>query len=174
MIRRTGVVRPLTVLALMTLACGSQNASGARDTVPSPGTSQRIEPCKLLTNEQVRAVVPDLKGSIVAAAGESLMEGVESYQCSYVNEAARGLVVILTVAIDDDRFRKIKGSSSRYEDAQQLDIGDAAWVYVKDGNLNVTVHKKRTVIDLTLNTQGAPQQSTALTGLARAVAAKVP
>jgi hypothetical protein len=81
--------------------------------------------------------------------------------------------VILTVAVDDQRFQQIRGSASRFADAQRLDIGDAAWLYVSDGHLNVTVHKKRTVIDLTLDTEGAKQQSKPLIELARAVAANV-
>jgi hypothetical protein len=139
----------------------------------SQGTPARIEPCKLLTDEQVRTVVPDLTGSFVAASGEPLAKGVESYQCSYVNAAAKGLLVILTVAADDERFRQIRDSAGRSADAQRLDIGDAAWLYFKDGHLNVTVHKKRTAIDLTLDTDGAKQQSKALTELARVVAVKV-
>jgi hypothetical protein len=173
--KRPTVFASIAIFVLGALACGSGNAAGTREAGAigtSQGTSPRIEPCKLLTDEQVRTVVPDLKGSFVAASGESLTKGVESYQCSYVNPAAQGLLVILTVAADDQRFQQIRGSASRYADAQKLDIGDAAWLYFKDG-LNVTVHKKRTVIDLTLNTEGAKQQSKALTELARAVAAKV-
>jgi hypothetical protein len=164
------------MLAVAVLACGSPHAAGTTDTSARPaahGQSAPIEPCKLLTDDQVRTVVPDLKGSFVAANGESLTKGIESYQCSYVNERAQGLMVILTIAVDDDHFKQIKGSSSSHADAQKVDVGDVGWLSAKDGGLNVTVHKKRTVIDLTLNTQDAPQKSKGLTELARAVAAKV-
>jgi hypothetical protein len=169
----------LTSLALFTvgvLACGSGDAAATKETIASgssQGTSARVQPCKLLTDAQVRTVVPDLQGSFVAASGESLTKGVESYQCSYVNPAAQGLLVILTVAADDEHVKQIRGAVGSYADAEKLDIGDAAWLFVRDENLNVTVHKQRTVIELKLNTDRAKQQSKALTELARAVAAKL-
>ena len=46
------------------------------------------------------------------------------------------------------------------------------WVYVKDGDLNVTVHKGRAVLDLTLDSAD-PGQSTALIDLARVVLKKI-
>lgn len=157
------------------LACGSGDAGVAKATGTSSaqGKPGRIEPCKLLTDEQVRTVVPDLKGSFVASAGESLMKDVDAYQCSYVNATGAGLLVVLNVAANDASFAAIRGSSDRYADAQKLDLGDAAWVFAKDDDLNVTVHKGRTVIELTLNNAQATQQTKALTDLARAVTAKI-
>lgn len=107
---------------------------------------------------------------MVMSAGESLMKGVDAYQCSYVNPQAEGLIVILNVAADAASFDQIKAGSSH---AQKVDIGDAAWVYPKNQGLYVTVHKGRTVIDLHLTTQGAEQKSKALIELARTVAGEV-
>ena len=58
-----------------------------------PGAAQsrtpRIVPCKLLTDAQVKSVVPDLADSMTVSNGESLMKTVETYQCSHVNTSDR-------------------------------------------------------------------------------------
>ncbi len=137
------------------------------------GASHGMDPCKLLTESQVRTVVPDLAGSMVTSHGESLLKNVEVYQCSHVNTNAEGLHVIVSIAEDDASFSRLEGDESRYESATKLDIGDAAWLYPKEDGLGVTVHKGRTVIDLHLNTKDATQKAAPLTELARAVTAKV-
>lgn len=47
-----------------------------------------IKPCELLTPAQVSTVLPKSDKGFVAANGESLIQGVKSYQCSYVNPEA--------------------------------------------------------------------------------------
>jgi len=170
---------PLTiwlVVAVATMAAfgaesGALNAS--EEAGAAQGRAQRIEVCKLLSDAQVKSVVPDLAGSMVTSNGESLMKTVEAYECAHVNTSAEGLNVIVNIAADAASFDKIKGSTSQYGAAKKLDIGDASWLYPKDGGLYVTVHKGRAVIDLQLTTKDAAKKGATLTELARAVAAKV-
>ncbi len=165
----------LTASLAFMAACGSDDAgavSGGGEAAQSAGRKPRIEVCKLLSEEQVRGVVPDLAGSMVVSNGESLMKTVESYQCSHVTTSAQGLIVIVHFAADAASFDQINGSSDQFDTAKKLDIGDESWLYPKDGDMNVTVHQGRTVIDLQLNTKDAAQRGQALTELARTVAAK--
>jgi hypothetical protein len=142
---------------------------------PDRGTSGEpaLDPCKLLSDEQVRVVVPKLAGGMVTHAGASLIKGVDAYECAYVDEQANGLNVILNIATDEARFAEIKGSPSRYEKAQKVGIGDEAWIYPRDNSLNVTAYKHFTVIDLQLSGPDATQKSKELIELARTVANNV-
>jgi hypothetical protein len=162
----------LCAFTLSLAACGSKNSEVA-DAGDTSGDADKLDPCTLLSEQQVRGVVPDLETSFVAHAGASLIEGVDAYQCSYIDKSAAGLTVILNVAADDARFEKIKMSPDFYSDGEKVDIGDAAWVHGKEGHRKVTVYKGHTVIDLELSTPDAQQKSSELTELARAVAAKV-
>jgi hypothetical protein len=158
-----------------TAACGASGAGAVREIGGDAGDAPtpRIEVCKLLSEEQVRGVLPDLVGNMRVANGESLMKTVESYQCSHVNKSAEGgLIVEVHFAADDASFKLIT-IASELDTARKLDIGDASWLYPKDGGLNVTVHQGRTLIDVHLFTKDAAQREQALTELARAVAARV-
>ena len=165
------------IVAAATMAAFGAGESGALKASEEAGGAQgrapRIEVCKLLSDAQVKSVVPDLAGSMVTSNGESLMKTVEAYECAHVNTSAEGLNVIVNIAADAASFDKIKGSTSQYGAAKKLDIGDASWLYPKDGGLYVTVHKGRAVIDLQLTTKDAAKKGATLTELARAVAAKV-
>ena len=168
----------LVVAALAFTACGSEEAGAVREVgseqAAGSGRKPRIEVCKLLSDAQVRSVVPDLADTRVASNGESLMKTVESYQCSHVNTSAEGLIVEVHFAADDQSFRQITGGGpDRFETEKKLDIGDASWIYPKDNRMIVTVHQGRTLVELLLNTKDAAQKGQALTELARAVAAKV-
>lgn len=132
-----------------TAACTSEEASAVREVgseqAPGSGRKPRIEVCKLLSDEQVRGVVPDLAGSMVMSNGESLMKTVESYQCSHVNTSAEGLIVEVHFAADDKSFKLITGGGDRFETEKKLDIGDASWIYQKNNGMTVTVHQGRTL-----------------------------
>lgn len=165
----------IAAFALGLAACGASNGAAEKTTgaAEPQSASGRIRPCALLTDAEVKTVVPDLTGSMVTANGESLMKSVESYQCSYVNSEARGLLVIIHIAVDAATFDQIKGSATQHEKLQRLNLGDASWLYPQDGGLSITVHKGRAVIDLNLTTPDAAKQGPALTALARTVVTKV-
>lgn len=132
-----------------------------------------LKPCELLTLAQVATVLPNSAPGWVAASGASLIPGVKSYQCTYINPATHGLTVIVTAAEDDAAFAKIAPSESRHEDDKPAAIGDRGWVFGEADDLKVAAVKGRTLIDLELTAPGAGQKADALVELARAVAKKV-
>ena len=132
-----------------------------------------IKPCELLTPAQVSTVLPKSDKGFVAANGESLIQGVKSYQCSYVNPEAHLLTVVVTVAADDASFVKIAPSTSRHEDHRKIAVADSGWVFGEPNDLKVEVIKGRTLVDLHLMAPGAQQKADQLVELARAVAKKV-
>jgi hypothetical protein len=121
----------------------------------------------------VSTVLPKADKGFVAADGESLIKGVKSYQCSYINPDTQLLTVIVTVAADDASFAKIAPSPSRHEDHRKIAIADGGWVYGQDDDLKIAVIKGRALIDLELMAPGAQQKADQLVELARAVAQKV-
>jgi hypothetical protein len=152
-------------LAFPTLAAAALTLAAAR-----PGD---IKPCELLTPAQVATVLPKPQPGYVAADGLSLLKGVKSYQCSYINEAMNTLTVVVTVAEDDAAFEKIKPSKSKYEDDRPVAIGDQGWVYGEEDDLKVAAVKGRALINLELRAPGASGKTDAMVELARAVAKKV-
>jgi len=139
-----GIIALLLVSSGIGTACGSTDggaAKAAEETGAIQESKPRLEPCKLLTEAQVKSVVPDLAGSMVASNGESLMKTVETYQCSHINASAEGLLVIVNIAADAASFNQIKGNERQVDAPKKLDIGDASWLYPKDGGLAVTVHR---------------------------------
>jgi hypothetical protein len=132
-----------------------------------------IKPCELLTPAQVSTVLPKADKGFVAANGESLIPGVKSYQCSYVNPETHLLTVVVTVAADDASFAKIAPSASSHEDHRKVAVGDGGWVFGDPNDLKVEAVKGRTLIDLHVMAPGAQQKADQLVELARAVAKKV-
>jgi hypothetical protein len=165
------------------LAAGqSGRSSDARATAENPGkdateasTSGALEPCRLLTGEQVTTVLPEHDDGFAAKRGGSLIEGVDAYQCSYSSASGDLLTVILNVAVDADRFEKIKPSGfAMGSDARELEVGDGGWLRGEEDDMKVTVLKGLTVIDLELLAADAGQKGDALVELARRVASKAP
>jgi hypothetical protein len=137
------------------------------------GPAGDIKPCELLTPAQVATVLPKAGEGWVAADGESLIPGVKSYQCSYLDPVPNTFTVVVTVAADDAAFRKIAPSESRHEDDRQVAVGDRGWVFGGESDLEVEAVKGPTVISLNLMGEGAGQRADALVELARLVALKV-
>jgi hypothetical protein len=167
----------LAALALLTVACGSNDVGAQRTAHPrdaSQGASQSLQPCKLLTDAQVRTVLPDLADSSDMSTGNALVKTIQSYQCSHVSTNAAGmLIVIINSATNAESFSSLKESNKPPDDAKKVDIADGGWVYPKDNGLEVLVLKGRAVIHLDLDAKDAAQKSQELVELARIVAAKV-
>lgn len=139
------------------------------------GASGALQPCRLLTGEQVARVLPEHDDGFVAKEGGSLIEGVDAYQCSYSNPAGDLLTVILNVAVDAERFGKIKRSGfAMGSDAKELEVANGGWLRGEAGDMKVTVLKDLTVIDLELLAADADQKTEALVELARQVVSKAP
>jgi hypothetical protein len=166
-------------LAIMSSGCSREKESAgiaateASSSQASSASGGSIQPCKLLTAAQVATAIPNPSAGFVANAGGSLIEGVDAYQCSYTNDAANVLTVILNVAVDDARFEKIKPSPSLHSDHREIGIGDAAWLYGDENDAKVEVVKGRTIIDLELRAPGATGKSEALMELARLVVQQI-
>jgi hypothetical protein len=168
------------VVALGACSSGQTSGSGAAEEKPGAkateaGTPGALQPCRLLTGEQVARVLPDHDDGFVAKQGGSLIEGVDAYQCSYSNPPGDLLTVILNVAVDTERFEKIKPSGfAMGSDAKELEVADGGWLRGEADDMKVTVLKDLTVIDLELLAADAGQKTEALVELARQVASKAP
>lgn len=161
------------VLGMSWLSGGCGGKGGGEEAAQAAGKAGAIEPCALLSAEQVATVIPGQTEGYVANAGGSLIAGVDSYQCSYSDPANNLLTVIVTVAVDDARFAQISPSSSRHEDHQAIAAGDRGWVWGEDADWKVQVLKGRSLIDLELMAPDARQKSEALVALARAIAQRL-
>jgi hypothetical protein len=162
-------------------ACGRAQGEGT-DAARSEGTRAEgaIPICKLLTAQEVSAVLPKNDGGMEAASGESLAKNTKNYQCSYA--AVRGndadlLTVIVLVASDSAAFRFIKPNPSSKQDSypifRELAMGDGAVLYGKPGDIQVETWKGMTVVALELIAPGAERHADDLTRLASIVASKV-
>jgi len=139
--------------------------------VPSARAQQEIAPCELLTDEQVATVLPNHMPGDVDHAGPSLVDGINAYQCSYLDEEVNMLTVVVNVAATDKLFAEIKPTMWGDTDAQKIDVGDGGWIRGEDDDMKVTVMKGRAVLDLELMAPGAKAKSAALIELAKAAAA---
>ena len=132
----------------------------------------QIDPCKLLTREQVATVLPNHDGGSVVYAGASLIKGVNAYQCSYADTVFHFLTVVLNVAVDDKRFAEIRPGSTITEE-QKVPVADGGWIWGSPGDMKLKAVKGRTVIDLELMAPGADQKGPALVTLGNAIAGKL-
>jgi hypothetical protein len=110
----------------------------------------------------------------VAKAGGSLVEGIDTYQCSYTNEQSDLMTVVLSVAVDEDRFSTLKPSSLTMGSAREVDVGDHGWVRGEPDDMKVTVLKGLARIDVELMAADAGGKSDALVDLARVVTSRAP
>lgn len=169
-------------LALAVSACGGGSDAEGTSEGPAASTSAEpaggLAPCSLLTDEQVDSVLPGHDEGFVAKSGGSLIEGVDSYQCSYSNEAGDLFTVIVHVAADDARFEEIEPDASTarmvHADAfREVSVGDRAWLSGEPDDLKLTAVSGHRVIELELLAEGAGEKGDALAELGAAVAAKL-
>ncbi|MGE5861236.1 MAG: hypothetical protein ACM34J_11820 [Ignavibacteria bacterium] len=139
-------------------------------------TANDLVPCELLTAEQVETVLPGSDEGYTAASGNSLMEGVKSYQCSYNNDKYDLFTVIIHIASSEKDFEWIKPKKSireSYEDAKKLQIGDGGWLYGNPDDMKVEVAKGFSVIQLELSSDKAKDKGNALIELAAILVKKI-
>jgi len=107
--------------ALVFLGCSSKDTGSERNTnapASSQSASKSLQPCKLLTEAQVRTVLPDLADSSDMSVGNSFVKSIQSYQCSHVSTNAAGmLIVIVNIAANEESFSTLKGSNKPPDDA---------------------------------------------------------
>ena len=143
--------------------------------LPTAGTADAsavasIEPCKLLSKEQVATVLPNHDGGFVAHAGGSLIKGVDAYQCSYSDPNDHIFTVVVNVAVDDKRFADIKPHFFSGE-ATKVPVGEGGWLRGEPDDMKLTAVKGRAVLDLELLSPTAKQKEQALVALAKAAIA---
>jgi len=125
-----------------------------------------IKPCELLTSEQVTTVLPGHDEGYVAKDGGSLIEGVDSYQCSYSNDNYDLFTVTIHVATNKKQFKEIKPNPSTirmiHKHVLELNIGDGGWLYGDPDDLKLKAIKGYTVIELELTSENAEKKGDAL------------
>ena len=146
-----------------------------RELVPSAAATgvaraHALDPCKLLTRQQVETVLPKNDGGTVAHAGGSLIAGVDAYQCSYMNDATNIFTVIVNVAVDDRRYSQIRPHFSA-DEATRVAVGEGGWLRGTADDLKLTAVKGRSVLDLELLAPDAGAKRSALVALAQAAMA---
>jgi hypothetical protein len=166
----------VSLIFSFTMACGDGGKNeGTKDKTKNLNSSD-IVPCELLTAEQVETVLPGADEGYTAMSGGSLMEGVDSYQCSYTNEKYNIFTAIVHVAATGEDFDWIKPKesiSNSYEDARELNIGDGGWLYGTPDDMKVEVAKGYTVIELHLMSDNAKEKGNALVELASILVKKI-
>ena len=163
----------LTVfICVLAIACGKNNPE-PKNQKDNPGG---IEPCELLTSEQVSTVLPGHDEGYVAHSGGSLIEGVDSYQCSYSDEGLSLFTVILHVAVDKKRFDEIKLDPSTYrmdKSVRELKIGDGGWLYGEPDDMKLKAEKGFTVLEFELLAKNAGDKKDKLVELASSIMKKI-
>ena len=171
-------MKPLVLLGMALAGCGSDGgAPSANGAVVAAEDSDSFGICRMLTGEQVATVLAGHDGGEVTHSGGSMMDGVDSYQCSYTSEADdqyRVLALVVSVASSPELLAKLRPSDFLYSEDNRPDIADGAFVNDKmDGELGITVIKGLHKIDLDLSSEDAHSRRQALLDLAASVAGKL-
>ncbi len=132
---------------------------------------QAVAPCELLTDAEVTTVLPNHMSGDVDHAGPALIDGVNAYQCSWMDQEVHMLIVVVNSARDDATFAEIKPTMWGDNDAKKLALGDGGWVRGEPDDMKVTVLKGHFVLDLELMSPDAAQKADALVALAKAALA---
>ncbi|RPI73619.1 MAG: hypothetical protein EHM47_05770 [Ignavibacteriales bacterium] len=136
-----------------------------------------IVPCELLTSSQVENVLPGHDGGFTAISGGSLMKGVDSYQCSYSDEAFNLLTVIVHIAADKESFDWIRPKdrviSEMHKDVRDLEIGDGGWLFGSPDDMQLKATDGYKVIELELMSENAGEKGDALVELASILLNKI-
>jgi len=170
----------LLVALLAVFACGgSDRTPEADDTVTADPNALQI--CELLTDDEVSTVLPGHDGGMVASSGGSLVDGIDTYQCSYTafRDGDPGLMtVIVSVAASEELFETIKPNASMHRDFggfREVEIaGGGGFVWLQPpGDLTVTAWKGWSEIELQLMVDESETHADALHALTSVVAAKI-
>ncbi len=185
MTRNGGSMLAVMGLAMLLAGCGQSAETPPPTTASTPAVEpeeeedddDRFGVCRLLTAEQVARVLPGSDGGSVTHGGGSLIEGVDSYQCTYA--AARDadvdlLTLIVTVAPDAALFERIEVSGFAFDDDDAVAVGDSGWKRDDSADeFEVVANKGRSVLRIALMAEGAQGKSEPMLALAQAVAAKL-
>jgi len=166
-------------LALMLWVCGGGPVlnTGAASATESDVERDPIGVCSILSSDQVSTVLPGHDGGVVTHSGGSMMEGVDSYQCSYTSEQNgdyRVFTLVISVASGDEQMAKIKPSGTLHGENQRAAIADGAFISDHmDDEIGITVVKGLKKADLDLSAPAAAAMRGPMLQLTKAVAAKL-
>jgi hypothetical protein len=160
----------LLVALLALVACGQ---SETVQTAAEESGGETQGPCSLLSKLEVQSVVPGTEDGMVMHSGGSLIKGVDSYQCSYMDMSGPALTVIWHRAADAALFEEIKPDFSLIGSARDVDVGNRGWIIERDSNVKVTAIVNHTKLELQLMSDDARKHSARVVELARKVAAKL-
>jgi hypothetical protein len=168
----------LILLGIVLAGCGSDSdVPSANGAAVAAEDTDSFGICRMLTDEQVTTVLAGHDGGEVTHSGGSMMDGVDSYQCSYTSEANDQysvLALVVSVASNPELLAKLRPSDFLYSEDNRPEIADGAFVNDKmDGELGVTVIKGLHKIDLDLSSEDAHSRKQALLELAASVAGKL-
>ena len=167
------------MLAALLAACQPQGAAPDATVSPSAkpeattGAGGGLRPCELAPQPLVQAVLPEADAGSTQQAGGSLIQGIDSYQCSFVNRSGDLLTVIVHVAQGAELFKELAIGSAVRDSYRRVDIGDEGWVLSGADEVKVKAVKKLQRIELNLLAAGAAGREAQLVELARAVALRL-
>jgi hypothetical protein len=159
------------VISTLVLACGGGGetpGNAISTTNSSNGASSAIAPCDLLTADEVATVLPGSDEGMTVKSSESMIDGVDAYQCSYSNDESDLLTVIVHVAVDNERFGQIEPKrpmSELYDEVREIDVGDGGWLYGDPTEMQLTAGQGYAVIELELMTADAGERGDAILAL---------
>ncbi len=121
-------------------------------------------PCELLNSEQVESILPGHDEGYSPLSGGSLMDGIDSYQCTYTNDQSGILLVILHIAADKEKLDWIKSHSVSL--TKEINIGDGGWISSDTTEIKIVATKGLKVIKLQLISSEANKKKDKLIKLA--------
>lgn len=158
-------------IAVVALAgCGG----GADDTEGDTAADSALAVCDLLADADVSQVLPGHDGGIVTADGGSLIEGVDTWQCSYTAQGGDPadfdlLTVVVTRASTPEQFEQVRPSAAAkretYSQFSETEAGDG-YVYGEANDTMVDIWQGTTLVTIELVADDAAQRATQLILLA--------
>lgn len=172
-------VSALVIAAVAGLtACGGGDSGGSVEGDGSVGDGLAV--CDLLTDAEVAEVLPDHDGGIVTAEGGSLIEGIDTYQCSYTTQGEEPtdfdlLTVIVNVAATPELFEQVRPAAGAkrdiYDSFAEIQAGDGGFTYGEPDDTMVDVWQGTTLVSLELLSDDAGTHTDRLASLASAALA---
>jgi hypothetical protein len=168
----------ICLLVAVLVGCGSDSAGQPSDeSAVAADEADTFGICQMLTSEQVATVLADHDGGELVHSGGSMMDGVDSYQCSYTSQANGQysvMTLVVSVASTPDLLNRIRPSDFLYGENERPEIADGAFINDKlEGELDITVIKGLNKIDLDLMTEDAHSRRQEMIGLATIVAGRL-
>ena len=173
--------RPIVLLlAALLVACqpqGDTAQAGASKRTSEPAATEAggggLRPCELAPQPLVQAVLPEADAGSTQQAGGSLIQGIDSYQCSFVNRSGDLLTVIVHVAQGAELFKELAIGSAVRDSYRRVDIGDEGWVQSSADEIKLKAVKKLQRIELNLLAARAAAREKPLIDLTRAIAQRL-